>query len=307
MKIENPVSPEAWHAVACKCPWATYFHTPAWASCMAKTFPEYAASGIGFVLDDGTRAVLPAVVREKKRLLGRKKEYKSMEPGVYGGFITEKMLPQDTTDKLSRYLLAMKNASGRIVESPFQPLHLSSQFRSKEMFTHVVDLAPEFESVAGRFSRGQKSNINQGKRKNIAVRPAACEQDIERYCHMYEQTVKRWGGRASEIYPRELFLNLYLQKDPNVHFMLAELEGSAVAGVIALAWNKNIVYWHGCALQEYFKCYPNNVLHAAILERGCSNGFEAYDMGPSMELEGVIKFKESFGARKVNFKSYRWK
>jgi hypothetical protein len=120
------------------------------------------------------------------------------------------------------------------------------------------------------------------------VRPAACEQDIERYCHMYEQTVKRWGGRASEIYPRELFLNLYLQKDPTVHFMLAELEGSAVAGVIALAWNKNIVYWHGCALQEYFKCYPNNVLHAAILERGCSNGFEAYDMGPSMELEGVI-------------------
>ncbi|MEI6126540.1 MAG: GNAT family N-acetyltransferase [Pseudomonadota bacterium] len=307
MKIENPVSNDFWHAVAVKCPWATYFHTPAWAACMARTFPEYTVSGIGYIMEDGTRVVLPAVAREKKRLLSRKKDYKSMEPGVYGGFIAEKILSQDATAILSRYLLAMRSAAGRIVESPFQPLHLSAPFTAKGMFTHVVDLGPEFESIAKRFSRGQKSNINQGRRKGIAVRPALHVKDIECYYDMYEKTVKRWGDKAAKPYPQELFFSLFLQKDPHVRFWLAELDGRVIAGAIVLSWNKNIIYWHGCALQEYFKCYPNNVLHAAILEWGCKNGFQFYDMGPSMELEGVVKFKESFGARKVSFKSYRWK
>jgi hypothetical protein len=29
-------------------------------------------------------------------------------------------------------------------------------------------------------------------------------------------------------------------------------------------------------------------------------------MGPSMDMEGVIRFKSSFGAEKAFLKSYRW-
>ena len=131
--------------------------------------------------------------------------------------------------------------------------------------------------------------------------------DIEQYVKIYEQTLKRWGEGATAAYPRELFLNLYRRQDPGVAFWIAEVDGTATAGALVLAWNKNMVYWHGCALEQYFKHYPNNLLHATIIQWGCENGFEHYDMGASMDMEGVVKFKESFGAHPVPFKSYRWK
>jgi len=307
MNVEAPVSINFWNDVARACPWATYFHGPQWALCMVKTFPEFAPGGIGFTLDDGTRAVFPSVVREKKGFLKRKKEYKSMEPGVYGGFIADRQLSRECIDSLAAHMLAEKKASGRIVESPFQPLGLGTPFIAKNMFTHVVDLVPGFEVLAGTFSRGQKSNINQAKKKKVAIRQAEREADIEQYYEIYQQTLTRWGDQAGEAYPLEFFFNLYAQKDSGVLFRLAEAEGRMIAGVVLLVWNKKVVYWHGCALQEYFRHYPNNLLHASVIEWGCRSGLDAYDMGPSMGLEGVIKFKESFGARRVHFKAYRWK
>lgn len=307
MKIDKPAPFDVWQRIAAGCPWATYFHTPQWASCIVKTFPEYSISGIGFILDDTTQVVFPAVARVKKRLLHSKTEYKSMEPGVYGGFISAQPLSSGQIQELAAALLAMKNSSGRIVQSPFTTFNLPSLFKSKQLSTHMIDLEPGFDGIAKKFSRGQKSNINQAKRKGVMVRRAAEENDIEQYYALYQETIKRWGKEAGAVYPKELFLNLYRQNDQNVQFWLAEVDQRIIAGIIVLAWNTHLVYWHGSALHEFFKHYPNNLIHATVLRWACDNGFTRYDMGPSMDLPGVIKFKETFGARPVSFSSYRWR
>ena len=302
-----PVSKNLWDEVARACPWATYFHTPAWADCMADTFPGFSTEALGCMLDDGTAVVLPCVVKKKKRLMRQVNDYKSMEPGVYGGFMAQRLLAPEEIELLAAAALRIKNSSGRIVETPWQPLNLPGSFILKKLSTHIVSLSPDFEMLQNKFSRGQKSNLSQARRKQVIVRRAASEQDIETYYTIYMETVKRWGETARAVYSKELFLKLFRLGDPNIIFNLAEAEGRIAAGIIALAWGRTIMYWHGAALQEFFKHYPNNLLHAELMAWGCANGFQLYDMGSSAGLEGVARFKESFGAQAREFRSYRWK
>jgi hypothetical protein len=306
LKLE-PVSKNLWDEVARACTWATYFHTPAWAGCMADTFPGFSAEALGCTLDDGTAVVLPCVVKKKKRLLRQVKDYKSMEPGVYGGFMAQRPLVPQEIERLAAAVLRIKNSSGRIVETPWQPLNLPGSFISKKLSTHIVALSPDFETLQREFSRGQKSNLSQARRKKVAVRRAATAQDIDAYFSLYLETVKRWGETAGALYSKELFVKLFNAKDTHIIFTLAEVESRIVAGIIALAWGRTIMYWHGAALQEFFKHYPNNLLHAELMAWGCANGFQLYDMGSSAGLEGVARFKESFGAQAREFRSYRWK
>lgn len=293
----------AWHDIASICPWATYFHTPNWAGVIEKTFQDFSIASKEFILDSGARVVMPFVLRSKRKIF-IKKEFKSMEPGVYGGVIADRDISQQDMDQISEYLLRIKNASIRIVGNPFKNFSLTSGFKSKEMITHIVDLVPEFSIMQKKFSRGLKSNINQAKKK-VTIRRAETEDDIERYYEIYKHTVNRWGESASTVFPIGLFMNIYMLKDPNAAFWLAEADGKIVAGIIVLSWNKSLIYWHGCALKQYFKYYPNNLLHATVMEWACEHGFEKYDMGASMSLEGVIRFKESFGAKPYKFMSYR--
>jgi hypothetical protein len=296
-----------WDEVARACPWATYFHTAAWAGCMAETFPGYTAEALGCILADGTPVVLPCVVKKKKRLLRLVKDYKSMEPGVYGGFMAPRPLVPDDIERLAAAVLGIRGASGRMVETPWQPLNLPASFISKNLSTHIVALSPDFDMLQKQFSRGQKSNLSQARRKQVVVRRAETGMDIDAYFSLYTETVKRWGAPAGAVYSKELFARLFAAKDPHIMFRLAEVEGRIAAGIIALAWGRTIIYWHGAALQEFFKHYPNNLLHAELMAWGCANGYLLYDMGPSAGLEGVAKFKESFGAQARDFKSYRWK
>lgn len=306
MEVLHPVPLDVWQEVAETCPWATFFHTPAWASVYTQTFPRYAVASRGFVWDNGARAVIPFLAEEKKRFLQRKIKFKSMEPGVYGGIIADRDLSAQEVEELIRSILAIKNAGGRIVGNPFKEFMLPSAFKKKALFTQMIDLTPGAEELWRRFSRGQKSNINQAQRKNITVRLARNTQDIETYYEIYLQTVQRWGKNLAAEYPRELFLNLYGQRDNHIRFYLAEKDDRILAGIIVLAWNKKLIYWHGCSRGEALKEYPNNLLHYTVIIWGSENGYTWYDMGPSMDREGVERFKASFGAEKVFFKSYRW-
>ncbi len=307
MEILDPIPIEFWQGVVEKCPWATFFHTPRWAALIENTFPEYRIESTGFVLDSGAHAVIPCVYREKRGFFKKRKEYKSMEPGVYGGIVADKHITAHEADPAIRYLISSKHSAGRMVESPFKRIALSLPLKTKELTTHIVELSPEFDEVGKKFNRGQKSNLKQARKKNVTVRRAETEDDIEQYDHMYRETLERWGQGASRTYPLELFQNLLRMKDPGACFWLAEVDSIIIAGIIVLSWGRNLVYWHGCALRDYFKYYPNNILHETVMKWACENGFTHYDMGASMDLEGVRKFKESFGARPVEYKAYRWK
>jgi len=88
---------------------------------------------------------------------------------------------------------------------------------------------------------------------------------------------------------------------------IAEHEGRIIAGALVFYWNAIAVYWHGASLQDSFACYPNNLLHMAIMEDAAQGGYRYYDFGASGAQQGVVKFKESFGAEQLPFLAARLK
>jgi lipid II:glycine glycyltransferase (peptidoglycan interpeptide bridge formation enzyme) len=108
-------------------------------------------------------------------------------------------------------------------------------------------------------------------------------------------------------YPWTLFLNLFEARNPDIKLWLAEKGEKTIAGVIVFYCNTTLIYWHGCSLRDHFDHYPNNLLHAEIIRDACERGYARYDLSPSGGYEGVIKFKDSFAATRVDFSAYHWK
>ena len=58
-------------------------------------------------------------------------------------------------------------------------------------------------------------------------------------------------------------------------------------------------------LKEYETYGSINLLFRNAIEQACDEGYKCYNLGLSGNLDGVRKFKESFGAEKIDVNRYR--
>ena len=230
-----------------------------------------------------------------------------MALGTYGSIISERKLSPEESREIFEYLTSGTINDLNIVGNPLEHLDFPESFPSKSLFTHIIYIDCDFEQLTKRFSRGHRSNIKQAEKKGVRIRCADSLEDFEHYYQVYGETIKRWGEDAGTTYPWGLFLNLYQTRSQDIKLWLAEKHGTIIAGVVALYCNATILYWHGSSLREYFDHYPNNLLHREIIKDGCLNGYRLYDLNPSGGHPGVVRFKESLSARRVDFRSYHWK
>lgn len=298
---------EIWECIVQNSRHATFFHAPAWVSILEKTYAGCSNATRAFIFPGGTRALFPLMVEQQQEGLFKKAKHKSMPLGVYGGVVSEQQLTPDERQAIFHHLTTSDISDLKVVSAPLEHGDYPESFKRTSLFTHVLSLEGDFEGVRTGFSRGQKSNINQARKKGVTVRVGASAEEYEFYYRIYQDTLKRWGARAGVSYPRDLFLNLCEAGSPDIKLWLAEKEKKPIAGVIAFYCNTTVLYWHGCSLQDYFDHYPNNLLHAEIIRDACERGYALYDLSPSGGYEGVIKFKDSFSAKRVDFNAYHWK
>mgnify|MGYP000916899180 CR=1 FL=1 len=298
---------DIWDSIVRNTRHATFFHSPAWITILEKTYPGYRNNTRAFIFENGSRAILPLMVERGRGVIFKKAKHKSMPLGVYGGIISAAQLSADERQAIFRHLTASDIHDLKLVAAPLDNQEYPAHFKRTPLLTHLLSLEGGFERIRGGFSRGQKSNINQARKKGVTVRVGGTEEDYRRYFHIYQDTLKRWGAQAGARYPWGLFRNLCEARSPDIKLWLAEKEGKAIAGVIALYCNATALYWHGCSLQGYFDHYPNNLLHAEIIRDACERGYARYDLSPSGGYEGVIRFKDSFSAQRVGFNAYHWK
>lgn len=295
-----------WDAVVTANPESTFFHTPLWHDLVVRTYEDYSIATRGFIFADGRKAVFPLIQTREGGLLKGKTRLKSSVFGGYGGIIAEDKLSDTEQSVIYDYLLSLK-ASISVDGNPFSHYTIPDTFTLKKDFTHVFALDGSAEDAYKRLSRGAKSNLNQAKKKGVSVRTASGEEDVLRYFHIYQDTLKRWGDATLFAYPQELLINIYRHGGDAAKLWVAEKEGTIIAGAIIFYWNRVVSYWHGASLQDYFDCYPNNLLHITIIEDALLRGYRYYDFGPSGGQQGVARFKESFGAEKHEFLSGHWK
>ncbi|MCP4361153.1 MAG: GNAT family N-acetyltransferase [Chloroflexi bacterium] len=300
MQIVQPVDEDMWWDVARKCEYATFFHTPLWHKLATQTFPEYKDVTVGIIFNNGTHAILPLLEMKKFKGLGR--VVLSSFASCYGDLIADDPITIADRSSVYQYITASRYIGIQIAGNPIycQP-GLGGKLVGKEDFTTILSLDSSFDTLFSNFSKGHKSSFKKGVRMNVSVRQAHSLDDYYDYYGAYQDSLKRWGEKATSQYPWALFeKGFYLaQKYPeNIKLWLAIVEERVIAGAWVFYWNQHVDWWHGAAYADYFDHYPNNVLQTKVIKDALEKGYKYYDFNPSGGHENVARFKSRFGAQK---------
>jgi hypothetical protein len=294
---------EVWNQVCASAPTATFFHTKVWADVLRLTFPHWLSKPIALEFSDGNAVVVPLM---RRRVLGRVEFYcESMLPGVYGGPVFRKT----PTDEHWSLLWEAVNKFPNILVSgnPFLKDVGSPIATRRTDSTHIIDLEQGMTRIVKGYRKGHQSDLKVAQRKGVELRLAGSTADAGSYFAIYQDTLARWGKKASGFYPESLFQNLFQLPEygTSVKLWLAELDGTIAAGAWVFYHNQHAVYWHGAMHSKYMTSHPAHLLITGAIEAACRDGYRWFDFNPSGGLEGVAHFKRGFGATTREFSSYR--
>jgi Acetyltransferase (GNAT) domain len=289
---------DVWIDIARRCPYATYFHTPAWAEIMVFLYPQLSAVAELFELRDGVPAVIPLLEYPTARLF---RGYESMVPGVYGGPIAERSLRDDEVDAIIDSLVSPRTTNVRIVGNPHLECFRSAPDSASD-FVHMIDLHPGFDEIFRNFHENHRYSYRTAVRKGLTLHRAESLQEFREYFEVYQADRRRWGAGALSDYPVRLFEEFHRRADPNTVLWLAKLDGRVIAGDLWLYWGKRNVGWLGAIDPAFVKFNATNFVLTEIIRDACARGDSVFDMAASSGLPGLIRFKDSFGAKRVYFR-----
>lgn len=172
------------------------------------------------------------------------------------------------------------------------------QFRN----TVLLDLGQDEDALLAQMKPKTRYNIRLAERKGVSVRIAG-ESDFAEMYRMYAETSVRDGF---VIRPESYYLDIWrtFTKAGKAHPLIAEVESSAIAGLVLFTFGQKAWYIHGMSRDYHREKMPNYLLQwkAMLLARqlGCS----VYDLwgAPDLLAEedpmwGVYRFKVGLGGK----------
>jgi lipid II:glycine glycyltransferase (peptidoglycan interpeptide bridge formation enzyme) len=82
---------------------------------------------------------------------------------------------------------------------------------------------------------------------------------------------------------------------------LVKKESRVLGGICVLYHERRAFYWHGAYLREAFEYRAPNFIQSEVMREACGRGVQWFDLGISAGMEGVVRFKDSFGAQRLFF------
>jgi hypothetical protein len=284
-----------------------YSQLPKWAYNWEKSYPEYKVGTKLFTFPDKTKILIPLI--EKSAKYGYK-QLISLPYGTFGGILWDKKPSKLQIRYIIKNLLARNILSVEIYPNPLNWTEIQFLedygFQANLVFTHILYLNKEYEKIWKNVFKN-RTQIRKALKEGINIIIGKDSSHIQAYYELYMSSVEKWKELKGGIIPFHFLNNLFCSDKENIRCYMAQYKGKYIAGAIILYGKKNCFYWTGGMLKEYSYCRPNNLLFNKIIEDACSEGYSYFDMGASVGLPGVEKFKESFGAKKVEYKYFTYK
>jgi hypothetical protein len=284
-----------WDSIWQSCDYSTYFHSREWAEIWNKyTDGKIQPKPLIIHFSDGAKALLP--LSYQRILKGLISQYISSPAGTFGGWISNGKLTIEHGRLLIDY---MCTKIGSLVWrlNPYDKI--VSQLRYPNLIndeTHVLNLEKGFNYIYHNWTKGHKSAVHKASNAHIVIQATDKKEHWEEYYVIYEDSLQRWGEKATSLYKWQLFEIIYNMDSKNIKLWVAKYEDKIIAGALCFYSKNHVVYWHGAALSAYFNMRPVNFLIYEIVKDTCDHGYRWFDFNPSGGLEGVKAFKKSFGA-----------
>ncbi len=307
MDVFSELSRSEWLDRLAACPDATYFHTPSWLEAVVVGFGGR-VQGLEFRFPDGNWALFPMTVKPYAK--GMFCHGYSGESGVYGGPLSPRPLAPDQEAALYAWL-AVQYPNLQVFGNPFSEGSLPEgapprgvNWEHAEHETHVLELgAPEV--MRAGFSRGCRARGNKARRAGITTEVYSGRDAAAVFYALYLDSVRRWGEKVTWIRPLRFFEAVLAAGEPHAALHLARFEGRPAAAMIVCAWGARAHYLAGAADSSLMEHCPSNLLMEEVALVWHARGKRVMDLGSSNGLEGVMRFKESFGAKPLAYAEIR--
>ena len=179
-------------------------------------------------------------------------------------------------------------------------------FKRNRFATHprrswVLDIRPSEEDLLAGMKEKWRYNIRLAGRKGVQVREGNTPKDVDTFYRLYQETAARDGFF---IHPQRHYadiVRLYGARDAGV-LLLAEYEGTPIAGLIAVKCGPVTTYMFGASSNLERNRMPNHLLQWTAIRWAKARGCTLYDfraiaevLDAKEDLYSLYTYKQGFG------------
>ena len=302
------VSNEEWEEIVLNSDNASFFHSPLWAKIMEKTFNLRTATRLYNI--NGKKILVPML---EENIYGFKNFDFISGNAETGGLFSESEITIGDFKSILKDIVGGRNLSFSLALPPFMNLssdESSSQieedwkFKNEWDYVHLLNLeGKDFGDIWKSYKSKTRTSIRKAKKSEIETREANSLNDFKTFYDMYAKASKKVGYHNT--IPFELYYNLYKYAFSNTKLILALKDDKIIAGLLYFTYSKTVYLYMSSFLPEYGTFNPTSLLYNEAIEYACREGYKYVNLSPSGNLNHIRRFKEGFGAEKVEINRYR--
>lgn len=170
--------------------------------------------------------------------------------------------------------------------------------------TRIVDLTKTHDEILAQMHQKGRYNIKIAVRDGVTVRPGNVE-DIDAFYGLLRST----GARDVFTISSKSHYARFLTSLEESFFLIAEHQGTPVAGFMGVLWNGTAYYYYGASDHAKRALMAPYLLQWEAMKIGKERGCTRYDLlgiaplgsGPEHAWAGISSFKEKFGGNVIEY------
>ncbi|MBN1515461.1 GNAT family N-acetyltransferase [Candidatus Sumerlaeota bacterium] len=289
----RPATNDEWDDFVSRNCHATYFHSRTWYEMVAHARKLRLTPKL-ILLDEKRRVLLPLASAGIAGGLWR--HYISSPLGTYGGYLVEGAISEQDRAAMLEFIASLRCYYVR--DNPFHPLLKECAGSIRNDFTQALDLEQPLEQLISGMNRKQiPRKVRIADRNQLQLRKIGRES-IEDYYNIYKSCINRWD-RASSLYNLNFLRDVCLSEGCDFWGVFTPSDQLVCAGPF-LKMGRHVVSWLAIADTDALTMKPYEFLYFNLIQYYKQAGYKWFDFNPSGGHEGVVKFKESFGAQQLS-------
>ncbi len=171
-------------------------------------------------------------------------------------------------------------------------------FTEENLYTRwLLSLNDDPDAQWATLRKPVQHQVKKARKLGVQVRIAEQRTDVAHYYRLHLQTRCKKHGMPAQ--PVRFFYGLWdaFAQQNKMKLLLAEHEGTVIAGMVLLGSGTTLRYAYGASDERFLHLAPNNLLMWTAISWGCTHGYQRLDMGrTALENEGLMEFKRRWGA-----------
>lgn len=176
---------------------------------------------------------------------------------------------------------------------------------SHSYFFHELDIRENLDRIFRKFHKDSiQRKIRRAEKEGLSYEAGCSDQLLDEFYRLVLVTRRRHRLLPQ---PQAWFRNLVECIGDNIQIRIARKAGVPISAMLTLRHGSSAIYKYGCSDERFHPLGGMPFLFWRFIEESKAAGVEKIDFGRSdLENEGLVAFKDKFGASKRLLTYYRY-